>query len=416
MLDWFAEQLRNTGMNDAWISTASFALAFVSVLVLSWVANVVARRLILRLVTRLVHSTSGQWDDRLLEAGFFSRVAHFAPALVVYLAANLFGEAQAWIQRLVLVYLIFLTIRVLDSLISASQRIYQASELSRERPIRGYLQLARLIIVLVGGIFVISTLLQKEPWGLLTGLGAMSAVLLLVFRDSILGFVASVQLASNNMVRPGDWIEMPQFKADGDVIEVGLHTVKVQNWDKTITTIPTYRMVTEAFKNWRGMEESQGRRIKRSILIDMNSIKFCDQALLDRFGKFALIRDYLRLKREEVAAFNRERGYDTGEMINGRSLTNIGTFRAYVEAYLQNHHKINHKMTFLVRQLAPTDRGLPLEIYVFSNDKAWANYEAIQADIFDHLLAVVPEFELRIYQSPSGGDFAQVFERMTPGH
>jgi miniconductance mechanosensitive channel len=217
---------------------------------------------------------------------------------------------------------------------------------------------------------------------------------LLVFKDSILGLVASVQLSSNDMVRIGDWIEMPKYGADGDVIDVTLHTVKVQNWDKTITTIPAYSLISNSFKNWRGMTESGGRRIKRAIYIDMASIKFCTKEMLNRFEKFQLISEYIKSKRKEIARYNKEHNIDTSELINGRNLTNVGSFRAYVAAYLHNHPKIHRGLTFLVRHLSPGENGLPIEIYVFSNDQVWANYEAIQADIFDHILGVVPLFDL----------------------
>jgi len=229
-----------------------------------------------------------------------------------------------------------------------------------------------------------------------------------VFKDAILGFVAGVQLTTNKMVAIGDWVEMPKYNADGDVIEVALTTVKVQNWDKTITTIPTYALITESFRNWRGMKESGGRRIKRAICIDMNTIALCSEEMLQRFSQIQYISEYIAQKKKEVAEYNKERGVDEANRVNGRRLTNIGTFRAYVVAYLRNHPMISQDMTFLVRQLSPNEHGLPIEIYVFCRDQVWANYEAIQADIFDHILAVVPEFDLRVYQSPSGTDFQRL--------
>ncbi|MGB7453231.1 MAG: mechanosensitive ion channel domain-containing protein, partial [Lysobacterales bacterium] len=238
-----------------------------------------------------------------------------------------------------------------------------------------------------------------------SGIGALTAVLMLIFRDAILGFVAGIQLAANKMISNGDWIEMPKYGADGDVMEVTLTTVKVQNWDKTITTIPTYALISESFKNWRGMQDSGGRRIKRSINIDMNSIRFCNEEMLNRFGKIQYISEYIDTKKHELEAFNKATKVDNASLANGRRMTNVGTFRAYVEAYLQNHPMINLQMTFLVRQLQPTEYGLPIEIYVFSKDQVWANYETIQADIFDHILAVIPEFDLRVYQNPTGSDF-----------
>ncbi|MFH1569821.1 MAG: mechanosensitive ion channel domain-containing protein, partial [Gemmatimonadota bacterium] len=260
----------------------------------------------------------------------------------------------------------------------------------------------------------LAVLLGRSPWGLLSGVGAVMAVILLVFRDTLLSLVASVQIATNKLVKVGDWIEVPAFGADGDVIDIALHTVKVRNWDKTITTIPTYRLLDSSFKNWQGMFETGGRRIKRALYLDMNTVRFCDDAMLDRYERIELVREYVRERRREVEEHNRARQVDTAEPVNGRRLTNLGTFRAYVVAYLKAHPKVHPDLTFLVRQLAPGEHGLPLEIYVFTSDTAWASYEGIQADIFDHLLASVPEFGLRVYQQPSGRDVAEALARL-PG-
>jgi miniconductance mechanosensitive channel len=294
---------------------------------------------------------------------------------------------------------------VLDAILNTVEVIYSNFRASKEIPIKGFIQITKIAIYFLSAIFVISILLNKTPVYLLSGIGALAAVLMLIFRDSILGFVAGIQLAANRMVSNGDWIEMPKYGADGDVLEVALTTVKVQNWDKTITTIPTYALISESFKNWRGMQESGGRRIKRSVNIDMNSISFCNEEMLERFGKVQYISEYIETKRAELEEFNKAAKVDNASLANGRRMTNVGTFRAYVRAYLRNHPMINEQMTFLVRQLQPTQNGLPIEIYVFSKDQVWANYEAIQADIFDHILAVVPEFDLRVYQNPSGSDF-----------
>jgi len=301
--------------------------------------------------------------------------------------------------------MIIIMMLVLDSLLNTVEDIYQTFRASKEIPIKGFIQVLKLVLYFVAAIFVISILLNKTPVYLLSGIGALAAVMLLVFKDSILGFVAGIQLAANRMVSVGDWIEMPKYGADGDVLEVALTTVKVQNWDKTITTIPTYALISESFKNWRGMSESGGRRIKRSVNIDMSSIRFCDGEMLERFGKIQYISEYIETKKHELEEFNQATKVDNASLVNGRRMTNIGTFRAYVKAYLQNHPMINKDMTFLIRQLPPTEYGLPIEIYVFSKDKVWANYEAIQADIFDHILAVVPEFDLHVYQNPTGADF-----------
>jgi miniconductance mechanosensitive channel len=236
----------------------------------------------------------------------------------------------------------------------------------------------------------------------------LAAVLMLVFKDSILGFIAGIQLSANNMVRIGDWISMPGNNADGTIIEITLNTVKVKNWDQTISTIPIYSLVSDSFINWRGMEESGGRRIKRSISIDMKSVKFCTEKMLDKLKKIQLIIDYINDKQKEIKEFNKKHNVDESVSVNGRRLTNVGVFRKYVEEYLKQHPKIHNDMTFLVRQLQPTEKGLPVEIYVFSNDQKWANYEAIQSDIFDHILAIIPEFELKIFQNPTGDDFKKL--------
>jgi miniconductance mechanosensitive channel len=236
---------------------------------------------------------------------------------------------------------------------------------------------------------------------LLSGLGAVTAILLLLFRDTILGFVAGIQIAANRMVNTGDWISMPKFEADGEVLQVGLTTVKVQNWDKTITTIPTYALIAEPVKNWRGMSESGGRRIKRSINIDVQSVCFCDEQMIEEFAKIRYIKTYIQKKKDELQTFNSEQKIEIQDLVNSRRMTNIGTLRAYIQAYLSNHPKLNQDMTLMVRQLPPSELGLPLEIYCFSADKNWVNYEGIQADIFDHLLAILPVFKLRAYQRMS---------------
>jgi miniconductance mechanosensitive channel len=275
-------------------------------------------------------------------------------------------------------------------------------------PVRSFAQVLRIILAIFTGIAVLSLVLGRNPFVLLTGLGAMTAVLMLIFKDAILGLVAGVQLSANRMVSLGDWIEMPKYGADGDVIDVALTTVKVQNWDKTITTIPTYALISESFKNWRGMSESGGRRIKRAVQIDIASIRFCDDDMLARYARIQHVSKYLADKQDELTRWNADHGVDASSAANGRRLTNVGTFRAYVVAYLRHHPLIHQDMTFLVRQLAPTAEGLPIEIYVFSRDQRWSYYEDLQADIFDHVLAVAREFDLRVFQRPAGSDFRQL--------
>jgi len=286
--------------------------------------------------------------------------------------------------------------------------IYHSLNWSRQLPVQSFAQVAKLVTYIVALIVVAALILGESPFKLFAGLGAMTAVLMLVFKDPILGFVAGLQLSSNRMVGLGDWVDIPQHEASGDILEIGLTTVKVRNFDNTITTVPTQSLINDSFKNWRGMQESAGRRIKRSIFIDVNSIEFCDQEALDRYRKIDYIKDYIEAKQNEVQVYNQQTNSVNESYVNGRRLTNIGTFRAYVLAYLKNHPNINQDLTILARQLAPTESGLPIEIYAFSNDKNWANYESIQADIFDHLFAVIGEFDLRVFQKPSGIDLQNI--------
>ncbi len=403
----------------SWFSTHGFdpALAELmargataaSILVVCIIANFVAKHLIVRGLGYLISQTENQRDDIFMERKVLSRLAHFAPAVVVYLLAPVALEGYesliTLMSNIIFIYMIFLGMLFIDSLLNALVDIYRTFDASRNIPIKSFVQIAKLVVFLIGTIFIISIILGKTPLYLISGLGALTAVLMLVFKDTLLGFVAGIQLTTNKMLARGDWLEMPKHNADGVVLDVTLTTVKVQNWDKTITTVPTYALISESFKNWRGMSESAGRRIKRAIYIDINSIKLCDDAMLKRFQKITLIGDYLDTKINEITAYNKNNQIGDDALINGRRLTNVGTFRAYVEAYLKEHPLINKNMTFLVRQLAPTEHGLPIEIYVFCRDKVWRNYEAIQADIFDHLLAVAPEFDLRVFQIAAGSDF-----------
>jgi miniconductance mechanosensitive channel len=399
--DWLIRQGVSEGLSGylGWIGIA------IGIFILAFLFNYIAKKFLLAGISYFVKRSRTRWDDYLLRRKVFTRLSHLAPALVIYFSAPLFPSIQDYLQRFSMVYMILVGLLVVNSFLNAVVDIYRTFEVSRQRPIKGFVQVAKIILFVFVGIYILTTLMNRSAWPLLSGLGAMTAVIILVFKDSILGLVASVQLSSNDMVRIGDWIEMPKYGADGDVIDVTLTTVKVRNWDKTITTIPAYALISDSFKNWRGMSESGGRRIKRALNIDMGSIKFCTPEMLDRFEKFQLIADYIKAKRKEIAEYNKEHAVDTSELINGRNLTNVGTFRAYVVAYLRNHPQIRQDMTFLIRHLQPTEYGLPIEIYVFSGDQVWTNYEAIQADIFDHILAVVPVFELRLFQSPSGNDF-----------
>ena len=386
------------------------------VLFASWLTGIVARRILRRIIARLVASSRTHWDDIILKHGVVDHVLRLVPALTLQLLItiplqNLPG-AISMVRTGIHIYMLVITILVLDSLLNAALEIYRQYPVASRFNLKVFIQVAKIIIYFVVGILILSLLLNRSPIAFLGGLGAMTAVLLLIFKDSILGFVAGIQLTANSMVQRGDWIAMPKYGADGDVLEIALTTVKVQNWDKTITTIPTYALISDAFKNWRGMEESGGRRIKRSIAIDMTTVRICDQAMIDRFRRFAYISEYIESKQAEVAGWNAEHGVSDDDLINGRRLTNLGTFRAYVAAYLKQHPMVRDDMTFLVRQLQPTEKGLPIEIYVFLKEQRWAQYEDIQSDIFDHIVAVVPEFELRIFQQPTGQDIVSLLDRV----
>ena len=404
--------LLRTGMPEGLEATTRTVILAVIILALAILADLITRRIILTGIRRMVKKTKTQLDDILVQRRVFHRLSHVIPGLLIYATTGfIFSDYPVMgdiVNRLALIYIILVVLLAIDSFINALHQIYLTTPVSEGRPIKGYVQVVKIIIYFVAIILVIASLTKESPKALLTGLGALAAVLMLVFKDTILGFVASIQLSANRMVKPGDWIEMPSHNADGTVIDISLNTVKVQNWDKTIATIPTYALVSESFRNWKGMEESGGRRIKRSINIDMNSVRFVDDELVQKFKQIHFLKDYVVKREEEISKYNEENKIDGSILVNGRRMTNLGTFRKYVEEYLLHHPKIHNNMTFLVRQLQPNERGLPIEIYVFSNDQAWANYEAIQADIFDHILAVIPEFDLRVFQNPSGRDFQNI--------
>ena len=372
------------------------------------VAYFITSRILLRTVSHLFKKTSTKFDDILIEERVFNKLPFLVPLVILYNSKDLLYWNNL-LDRVILSTIALIFLYSLNALINALNEMFKLTDLSKKFSIKSYTQIGKLLINIFGIIVVIAVLTGNSPVYILSGLGALTAVLILVFKDTILSLVSSVQISSNDLFKVGDWVEAPQFGADGDVIDIALHSVKIQNWDKTISVIPTNKLIDSSFKNWRGMAESGGRRIKRSINIDMSSIKFCTNEMIDRYSKYNVIANYIKVKLEEVQRFNIENNITDESLINGRSLTNIGTFRAYIEGYLRNHNKIHDEMTFLVRQLSPSANGLPIEIYVFSNDTDWLNYEKIQADIFDHLLAVVSEFELKVFQNPSGSDFKSSF-------
>jgi len=384
-------------------------IAYFFVIFLSVLANFVAKRLILAVVKSLVSRSRTTWDDTLVERRVFSKLSHLAPALVLYtgmpLALEGYGLLTSLHSSAALIYMILVAVLVVDSLLNAVHDIYGTFEISREVPIKSFLQVLKLVLYFVSGILILSIILDRTPLYFLSGLGALTAVLMLIFKDAILGFVAGIQLTANRMVAPGDWIEMPRYGADGDVVELTLTTVKVQNWDKTITKIPTHRLISDSFKNWRGMSESGGRRIKRCLYIDVNSIRFLEPEEVERFSRWSLLCEYVTTKKAELEEYNARMGADPDVRADFRSLTNVGTLRAYIRAYLRGNRSIHEGMTLLVRQLQPGPEGLPIELYCFTNETDWGVYEEIQSDLFDHILAIVPEFDLRVFQNPTGADF-----------
>ncbi|MCH2101689.1 MAG: mechanosensitive ion channel family protein [Planctomycetes bacterium] len=391
------------------LSGGQTLIVLVIVVATAVAANVLAKRVMVNTMRKLARRTSVKWDDLLISNKVFARLAGIAPALVIYAWAGLLfpdaSDSEALTRNLALAYMILVGGGVVAALLETVRAVLESDQTTDTTAMRSYFQLGKILLWLVVGILVVAKLLDKDPTSLLTGLGALMTVILLVFKDSILGFVASLQLTRDDLVRKGDWIEVPGYGADGDVLEVTLHAVKVQNWDKTIVTVPTPAMITGGFKNWRGMSESGGRRIKRALSLDMTSVCFLDEELLVRLKKVEYIQQYLDEKVTEVQGWNAEKMVDESSLVNGRRLTNLGTFRAYLELYLRNHPQISQTMTFLVRQLPPSADGIPIQIYVFSKEQRWAEYEAIIGDIFDHILAVLPEFNLRIFQAPSGADW-----------
>ncbi|PKM52541.1 MAG: mechanosensitive ion channel protein MscS [Firmicutes bacterium HGW-Firmicutes-7] len=383
----------------------AIAITFLIILLLSLIGRLITNKVILKALSHFMLNNKVKWDDVILERKVFHKLSRIVPALVIYSFAPVFSAYIEFIlQNLAMCYIVIISVSAIDALLNAINDIYRTFESSKNKPIKGYLQVVKIFIYIVAGIVIIATIIGKSPVLLFSGIGALSAVLLLIFKDSILGLVAGIQLSSNDMVRIGDWIEMPKYGADGDVIDISLNTVKVENFDKTITTIPSYALVSDSFKNWRGMTQSGGRRIKRSIYIDMNSITFCTEDSLKDFEQIHYLTKYIHDKSEEIKHFNLVNDIDTSKLINGRHLTNIGVLRVYIETYLKNHPKIHDGMVQIVRQLSPTENGLPLEIYVFVKEIGWETYEMIQSDIFDHILAIVPQFGLRIFQKPAGHD------------
>ncbi|MFZ4400331.1 MAG: mechanosensitive ion channel family protein [Bacteroidales bacterium] len=403
--DWLIQ----IGFNESYTLLLKGVIIVFAILLLSLIVFYLTRIIIVKVLHEIAKRTETTWDDIMVERRVFHRLAYIAPAIIIHeLMPSMLKDYITWIvlfQAALEIYIVLIIIIVMDAFFNALIDIYQNYEVAKFKPIKAYVQIFKIIVYLISGIIIISILINKSPVYLLTGLGAISAVLMLIFKDTLLGFVASIQLSSNDMLRHGDWITIPKFGADGTVLDINLTTVKIENFDKTITTVPTYSLISDAFQNWRGMEESGVRRIKRSIILNMNSIKFCSPEMIEKFSRFHLIRQYITETQESLHAFNTANQFGNTENVNAKQQTNLGVFRAYVEAYLQDNPHLSKNNAIIVRQLQPTERGLPIEIYAFSTILEWGKYEDLMADIFDHILAVVPEFELQLFQNPSGSDF-----------
>ena len=384
----------------------------VIILLIAWLAGLFCRFVIVGGIGHIIKHTKAKWDDVLLHPQVLRKLTYLIPVLIVYmllpLALSDKAEILGWLRKLCIIYGIVVVLVFINIFLKVLFGIFRNQEAFRDKPLKGLVQIMQVGLVCIGIILTISTLLNISPLHLLAGLGASAAILMLVFKDSIMGFVSGVQLSANDMLKVGDWIAMPKYGADGTVIEVTLNTVKVRNWDNTITTIPPYLLVSDSFQNWRGMRESGGRRVKRSINIDMNSVRFCTPEMLDKYRKIRLLKDYVEQTEAVIEEYNKKHHIDNSVLVNGRRQTNLGVFRAYLTAYLKSLPDVNKELTCMVRQLQPTDRGIPMELYFFCAIKDWVPYEGVQADVFDHVLAIIPEFDLQVFQSPSGRDFQRV--------
>jgi miniconductance mechanosensitive channel len=400
------EQILNDIKN--WLQQYPFIyynLKFVGVLLLAFAGYFITKRVFIVVIRRIVKKTKTEFDDILLNKKLLNRLADITPVIIVHEFAYLIPSAANLIKTVTECLIIILILMAVSSAFSSFNDIYEKSSKYRDKPIKGYLQVVMIILSVIGIATIIGILTGQSPWGIVTGIGAMTAIIILIFQDTILSFVASMQISFYDLVRKGDWIEVPKYGADGDVIDVALNVIKIQNWDKTISVIPTHKLIDGSFKNWRGMQLAGGRRIKRAIYIDLSSVKFCSEEMLEKYQTFQLISDYIKKKKEEIREYNKDQKVDLKELVNGRRLTNLGTFREYVKSYLKQRSDVHQELTFLVRHLDPGANGLPIEIYVFANTIQWGKYEDIQSDIFDHIFAVVPQFDLRIFQLPTGSDF-----------
>lgn len=415
--EWIERLLTEGGVSEIFAPALRLFILLIALIIVAGILFWITRRMIIQSLYKFFKHTTITWDDAFVEYRVFDSLAHIVPAVIIRIFAQIifkdFEQLLPWVIRLTDAYLIIVGMMIVLSFSKVAEYGLSRSPIFVNKPIASYFQLIRIVLYIAVSILVLSVVIGKSPLVLLSAFGAMTAILLLIFKDTILGLVASVQISSNDMVRVGDWVEMPKFNADGDVIAINLNTVKVKNWDKTVTTIPTYYFITDSFKNWRGMQESGGRRIKRAIHLNVQTIKFVDPQTREHYKKYYLLTDYIGQRQREIEKFNAENNFDTSILINGRRMTNIGVFRRYIECYLKQHAQIRQDMTLLVRQLPMEDRGIPIEVYCFTKTINWGEYEAIQADIFDHLLAAASFFDLTVFQQPSGSDISEAAKALS---
>ena len=403
---WAEDFLTSQGLSLEMTNYTVLGLGSIVLIVVCFLGNFITRKFIVRGIQKFIKNSKNDWDDILIEKKVFNSLSTLVPLILIqYLSVPLLSNFTfliPFVHVAVRVSLVLVITSVLMKALKAMEEVSKKIPSFKDKPIVSYIQLASIMIYVVAAILIIATILDKDPLALLGALGALTAVLMLVFKDTILGLVASIQISSNDMVRVGDWVSMPKYGTDGDVLAITLNTVKIQNWDKTISTIPTYAFISDSFKNWRGMTDSKGRRIKRSLNIDMTSIKFCTDEEITQYKGVEMLKDYIEARQNEITTYNEANGHDKSALVNGRNLTNIGLFREYAHQYLSANDNLRADLTLMVRQLEPTENGLPIEVYCFSNNIQWVEYERIQADIFDHLLSSLPNFNLEIFQNPTG--------------
>jgi miniconductance mechanosensitive channel len=381
----------------------AFAILVIAVILTCFIINFILKHIFIRIISKLILRDRFQWDDVLVKRKVLERLANIVPGIIIHMYSPAFEKMEVIVQRIASIYILLMLYLLVNSALDAVNDVYITHPISKIRPMKGILQVTKIILYAMISIVLLGTMMNQNPLLLLSGVGALAAVFSFVFKDSILGFIAGIQLTSNDMLRIGDWIEMAKYGADGDVVDITLNTIKVQNFDKTIVTIPAYALVSDSFRNWRGMLEFGGRRIKRSIYIDVNSITFCTPEMLENYKKINYLKDYIIEKQAELEYYNLINNKEES-LANGRHLTNIGTFRVYIQFFLNDNPNLSHEIPLMVRQLPPGENGLPLEIYAFTKTINWTEYETIQADIFDHIFSVAGEFGIRIFQNPTGYD------------